>query len=415
MFALVDCNNFYASCETLFNPSLIGKPLVVLSNNDGCVIARSQEARDLGIPMGAPAFTYKNLFQTQGVVSLSSNFPLYADMSERVMMTLESFGYDFEIYSIDEAFLKLPDLDQNTLQSIGETIHKKVLKDVGIRVSIGIAPTKTLAKVGNKYSKKKKTICTVITRDKIDLFLKDFPIEDLWGIGRQSKETLYKLAIYDAYALKYQEESLIKKKLTVTGSRIQLELKGVPCIETKVDDEDTKSILSSRHFPKDTSDYLEIKEALCSFCHLATKKLRKKGLLCSYLSIFIKTNRFKEYHSFSAQIKLPTPTNSTKILLNYLTDGLKKIYKEDLEYKRAGVLLTDFCKMGVEQTDLLSQVQNEKEYALMRVIDSIHNKYGNKTLLFASENRQGKWVNVSKYKSKEYTTSWDALPIVKAN
>lgn len=415
MLALVDCNNFYASCETVFNPSYLGKPLVVLSNNDGCVVSRSKEAKALGIPMGAPAFTLKSLSHTHKLISLSSNFPLYADMSERVMNTLESFGYEVEIYSIDEAFIELPNLSSDKLEKIGELIQNNVQKNTGIHVSVGISSTKTLAKVANKYSKNKKK-CIVITDDLVDDFLKNFPIEDLWGIGRGSSETLRKIGVYDAYTLKYQDESLIKRKLTVSGLRLLLELKGVSCISTAVHTEDTKSILSSRTFSREITNFTELRGAVSSFCHIASKKLRGKKLYCGFLSVFLKTNRFKEdYQSLSAQIKLPSYTYSTRTLLHYTSVALKNIYKENLLYKRAGILLTDFTSEGVYQKDLLSKDQSEKEAALMKVIDSIHTKYGNKTIVFGSEYDNKNWVKIPQLKSKEYTTSWEDLPIVKAD
>ncbi|MCH9630713.1 MAG: Protein UmuC [Chlamydiia bacterium] len=415
MLALVDCNNFYASCEAVFNPSLIGKPLVVLSSNDGCVVARSKEARALGIPMGAPAFTFKDLAETQGVISLSSNFPLYADMSERVMLTLESLDYEIEIYSIDEAFIQLPDLSYDKLEEIGKRITQTVKKHTGIQVSVGIAPTKTLAKLANRCSKKMRK-CTVILEKNIDEYLKDFPIQDLWGIGKGSTESLKKLGIYDALSFKNHEETVIKKKLSISGLKHQLELKGVPCISTKVDAEDTKSILSSRTFHFEITDFNEIRSALASFCHTASKKLRRKKLFCGFISIFLKTNRFKEhYKSHTAQIKLPAQTNSTRTLLNYAEIALHKIYKKDLSYKRAGILLTDFTNENFVQKDLLAKEQTDKEFALMKVIDSIHNKYGNRTLLFGSEQKENNWIKVPKTKSSEYTTSWDGLPIVKAD
>lgn len=414
MYALVDCNNFFASCEIVFNPKLRKIPLVILSSNDGCVIARSKEAKVLGIPMCAPLFTFENLIKTHNVVTLSANFSLYSDMSARVMATLASFSFFTEIYSIDEAFLHLEDYKEEALLSLAASIQKKVLQDTGVPVSIGIAETKTLAKIA-AHKAKKSGDPFVITKDKIDESIKNFPAQDIWGIGKNSAEKLKTIGVHDALTFKYKEEALIKKHLTVMGLRILHELNGKSCLETNPDSDETKSILSSRTFASDISDFSLLKSALAQFCHLASKKLRQKKLLASFITLFIQTNRFAEkpYESFTAKLKLPIPTSSTSTLLVAVEKLLRSIYKKELSYKRGGILLTDFSSEDLIQQDLLHKA-NPKEKALNTAIDKVHGKYGSRTLVFAAELSKNKWHKTPLNKSKAYTTSWDELPIVKA-
>ncbi|MCI5053157.1 MAG: Y-family DNA polymerase [Simkaniaceae bacterium] len=401
MILLVDCNSFYASCEQVFNPKLANQPVVVLSNNDGCVIARSKEAKALGIPMGAPAFKWRDFFHRHNVHALSSNFTLYGDMSARVLDVLSSFGYPMEIYSIDEAFLHA---DQADLKAIRDKIYKWT----GITVSVGSGPTKTLAKVANHIAKRGSGTFAL---KEINAALKNYPIEEVWGIGRRHTKKLHSYRIRTAYDFASQTDAWIKKNFTITGLQTAMELRGIPCFQLDSAPSPRKSIVSSRTFKSTISDREEIGRALSAMCTLAAEKLRHDCLQAASLTLFIATSPFSDYHSSSASATLAHPTDSTPELISQMKVLLKQIFKYGLEYKKGGVFLSNFSCNNAPQGDLLTEAVRNP--ALMQVLDHVNDKYGPSTLYSAALHPQSKRQNLFLNHSPQYTTSWD--DIIKIN
>lgn len=402
MYALIDCNNFFASCEQLFNPKLQGNPVVVLSNNDGCVIARSAEAKKLGIPMGAPAFQYRSLFLEHNVTTLSSNFVLYGDMSKRVMDTLRTFEFPLEIYSIDEAFLFLPEADPK----LGHLIRDKVMQWTGIPISIGIAPTKTLAKVANKLAKKGPGVVSFPSAEAAAPSLKTFPIEDIWGIRRRHKKRLYSYGVRTAADLKKRSDAWVKRYMTVTGLRTVWELQGTPCLSCQDVQPERKSIVSSRSFGCKITDPTALKEALSTFLARATRKLRRDHLKAQFLVVFISSDT-----TTSAAKHLPLPTAYTPDLSAHAHALLEEIFKPGKEYKRAGVMLGELSHENATQCDLFANdPKAEHKQALMTSVDAINRRFETPMVTFASEGIAKKWQGLRSHRSPLYTTSWDDLP-----
>ncbi|MDD3969478.1 MAG: Y-family DNA polymerase [Proteiniphilum sp.] len=407
MYALVDCNNFYASCERVFNPTLNGKPVVVLSNNDGCVIARSNEAKSLGIPMGAPAFEYESVFRRNDVRVFSANFPLYGDMSRRVMSLLSNFTPEQEIYSIDECFLNLKGI-QTDLQQYGLQMKSRAEKGTGIPISIGIAPTKALAKVANRIAKKfpKETggnyvIDTEAKRIKALRWLK---VEDIWGVGRRSAKKLYAIGANRALDFVQLPESWVLKQMTITGLHLQKDLKGIPTIEM-VPVEKKKSIATTRTFETDLRSFDEVRERITTFTAMGAEKLREQRSLCKRMVVFLETDRFKETETQyypSILIKLPFPTNSTLELVKFANNGLKQIYKNYFYFKRGGVMLTDFVDAREFQLSLFFN-SDPKHKKLMQVIDGLNTKYHKDAIRLASQDPR-KHKMRQEHLSKHYTT-----------
>ncbi|MDD2513122.1 MAG: Y-family DNA polymerase [Proteiniphilum sp.] len=407
MYALVDCNNFYASCERVFNPTLNGKPVVVLSNNDGCVIARSNEAKSLGIPMGAPAFEYESVFRRNDVRVFSANFPLYGDMSRRVMSLLSNFTPEQEIYSIDECFLNLKGI-QTDLQQYGLQMKSRAEKGTGIPISIGIAPTKALAKVANRIAKKfpKETggnyvIDTEAKRIKALRWLK---VEDIWGVGRRSAKKLYAIGANRALDFVQLPESWVLKQMTITGLHLQKDLKGIPTIEM-VPVEKKKSIATTRTFETDLRSFDEVRERITTFTAMGAEKLREQRSLCKRMVVFLETDRFKETETQyypSILIKLPFPTNSTLELVKFANNGLKQIYKNYFYFKRGGVMLTDFADAREFQPSLFFN-SDPKHKKLMQVIDGLNTKYHKDAIRLASQDPR-KHKMRQEHLSKHYTT-----------
>lgn len=404
MYLLVDCNNFFASCEQVFNPSLRNSPVVVLSNNDGCVVARSKEAKALGIPMGAPAFQYKDLFLLKNVTALSANFPLYGDMSQRIMDILASYECELEIYSIDEAFL----FDPVTTDLIGfaHTIRDQIKQWTGITVSIGIGPTKTLAKAAGDIAKKDNGVFFMGANSPL---LKQFPLEDVWGIGRKTAEFLLTQRLHFVTDLTAKPDHWIKKHLTITGLRTVFELRGTACIK-RGDDIPQKSILRSRTFSTETSSLEELEKAVASYAASVGRNLRKHGLKTSHLTVFIASNRFKDapYISDSAHIHFPIASSETSHLIKEAKSCLRKIYKKNVGYKRAGVMAFDLSNEATLQKDFF---HNPKKDNVSKILDQINRKFGSDTLYFAAEGVGQKNSKGGK-KSSLYTTSWDEIPKV---
>lgn len=416
MFGLVDCNNFFASCEKVFNPKFEKQPLVVLSNNDGCVIARSQEAKALSIPMGAPAFQYEPLFKKFGVVVLSANFPLYLDMSERVMQTLCELCPRIQVYSIDEAFLALDDLKEQDLESYACLVRNTIRKWTGLYVSVGIAPTKALTKVANRFAKLSQDKGVfVIRHHEIQKYLEKTAVEDLWGIGRRLRCVLKRHGIHTAWQLCCKDDLWIKKHLTVVGLRLVMELRGISCLDFEEVSEPKKTISTAKSFETLISSKTTIDAILSEYTANVALKLREQKSLASCVMVWIQTNPHKimPQYSQSGSIALLEPTNFTPTLINAAKTVLSSIYKEGYAYKKVGVLLCDLISENTVQKSFFESTsieQQEKQKRLMQVVDRLNAKEKN-SICFASQmpskRRQGK-------RSFAYTTSWLELPVVYA-
>lgn len=419
MYALIDCNNFYASCHRVFNPSLIGCPVVILSNQDGCVIARSNEAKALGIPMGAVAFQYKELFKENNVHVFSAKFNLYGDLSNRVMEILSDYSPEVEVYSIDEIFIKLSGFEKFNLLEYGLKMKSHVEKWTGIPISIGIAPTKSLAKVANKIAKKfaaQTAGVHIIDSDQlIEKGLKWTKIEDVWGIGRQHSKTLKKFNINTALDFTKADTPFVRKNLSVVGERLQRDLKGFPTLELEKP-QPKKSIGTSRSFDKNYTELNDLKERIITFTTLASEKLRAQNSVCKSICVFISTNKHRtdlpQYHrSFS--IDLPFETNSTIELTNYALKALEKLYKPNYAYKKAGVILNEIKPEIAYQTTLFSE-RNEKHILLMKAIDSINTSHGVNKVKFGGQDLKNTFKMNQSNLVPSYTSNINDIIIINA-
>ena len=419
VFALVDCNNFYVSCERLFQPKLIGKPVVVLSNNDGCIVARSNEAKALGIPMGAPLFKFKDMITKNGVHVFSSNYALYGDLSCRVMEILRQMEADLEIYSIDEAFISLPvSKGFDRIKYAGE-LKERVRKCVGIPVSIGIASTKTLSKIANRVAKKDlqfNGVFELADVEQIDSVLGRIEVGDVWGIGRRSREKLNTRGIFTALDLKNADDVLIRKKLTVTGSRTVAELNGVSCISLENAPSCPKSIVTSRSFGHPISDIDGLREAIIHFASTAAEKLRKQKVEADTISVYITTGIFDERgYSNHHAVTLSRPTSSTPAIINAAVKCLAGVFRSGYRYRKAGIMFTGIVK-GYKQLDLFStvspNVRNDKP--LMAAIDKINGRFGRNAIRYGMTSAERAWSMKQTLKTPGYTTVWNELPVVGA-
>lgn len=408
MYALIDCNNFYASCERVFRPDLIGLPIVVLSNNDGCVIARSNEAKACGIPMGDPAFQYRELFKQHNVQLFSANFALYGDMSNRVMQTLSNYCIDQEIYSIDECFMKLDGYDFVDLKEYGIKMREEVFRNTGIQVSVGIAPTKSLAKVANRIAKKypnESRGCHVMrSAAQIEKALKWLEIEDVWGIGRQHAKRLFRLGVDTAYDFTQLSDQWVQKNLSIVGLRLKRDLSGIPTLDLE-EVENKKNIASTRSFDVNYTKFEEVQERVSTFSSSCSEKLRKQKSFCSSITVFVMTNRFRveqvQYQN-SITIDLPFATNSAIELSKYASVALSRIFKEGYAYKKAGVIVSNFSPDDVEQMTLFDN-RDKRHDALMKTLDLINKQYGQHTVRLASQGKR-KWTMRQERLSPCYTT-----------
>lgn len=414
IFALVDCNNFFASCERVFNPKLRHKPVVVLSNNDGCVIARSNEAKEFGIAMGEPAFKCRELAQRHGIAMCSSNFVLYGDMSNRVMRTLASCCNHMEIYSIDEAFMALENFNEQGLLGYGDYVRTKVKRHTGLPVSIGIAPTKTLAKVANRIAKKHcpKGVFHMLAQADIDRWLVKTEVQDIWGIGHQKAEWLKRQGIQNALQLKQAPDNWIKKNLTIVTLKTVWELRGQSCLALEETTPDKQSILTSRTFGVEVREKEDLKKALAAYVANAAEKLRDQKLLCGYIQVFIQTNRFKEgqYYNNALGIDISPATAYTPDLITQASRLLDKIYLPQYIYKRAGVILSHLSAQTHEQDQLFhAPYQNSRRDALMRVLDRYNNTTNHGKIFLAAQGTDKMWFMTQAYKSPRFTTRWDEI------
>ena len=419
MFGLIDCNNFYASCERVFNPSLNRRPVVVLSNNDGCVIARSAEAKALGIPMGEPAYKLKALIEANQVVVFSSNYVLYGDMSHRVMTTVAQFAPDMEIYSIDEAFLLFDGFENINLKEYGEIIVRTTTRNTGIPVSLGIAPTKTLAKLANKFAKKYKDyrgVCVIDTDEKCEKALKLTAIGDVWGIGRQYAKKLEYYSIHTAWDFTQRSKSWVRHTMGVVGERTWLELKGTPCVE--MDKTTTKkSICTSRSFGERLTELSPISEAVSNFAASCAEKLRKQHSLASVIMVFIQTNPNATnlpQHCKQVVLQLPVPTNDTTELINFALRGLNAIFAEGFQFKKAGVIVSEIVQERPLQGDLFDTRNRDKFSRIMTVMDSLNASYGKQKVKIAAQGFDRKWRLKNEKLSPCYSTKLEDVLEIKA-
>lgn len=414
MFALVDCNNFYASCERVFRPDLINRPIVVLSNNDGCVIARSNEAKKLGIPMGAPAFQYENIFKVFGVEVFSANFALYGDMSNRVMSILSDFSPEIEIYSIDECFIKFSGSSISRLNDIGLEMYRRVLKWTGIPISVGFAKTKSLAKVANKIAKKfsehTKNIYIIDNEEKRIKALKWLKIQDVWGIGRRYSKLLQKININTAYDFTQLSDDWIKKRMTIIGLRLKRDLEGIPTLDLE-HFQNKKSIATTRSFDVDYSEFEQLAERVTTFAVSCAEKLRKQKSCCNTIMVFIHTNRHKKkspQYFKNIVIKLPFATNSSLELAKFARDALSQIYKSGYRYKKAGVIALDIIPENLVQQTLFFN-RDERHIKLMEAVDLINSQFGQQTIRIASQHPKGILKMRREKLSPRYTTNLDDI------
>lgn len=413
--ALVDCNNFYASCERVFDSSVKRKPIVVLSNNDGCVIARSDEAKRAGVTMGAPLFKVRDLLADVDAEIFSSNYALYGDMSGRVMYLLHNFTPDIEIYSIDEAFLSL-EPRKKSLENLGFSIREKIYKWTGIPVSVGIAETKVLAKIANKRVKsselKEKGVLNLYRSDKTEPILKDTLVSDIWGIGYRSALKLKANEILNAWQLREADHRFLRKLLSVVGARIALELRGIKCLPLENINTKKHSIACTRSFGQTITEYSEIKEAVLYFLTRAAEKLRKHELAANAITVLVSTDRFRPVpaeYSTSATYSSTYPTDNNQEMQEWAIKTLEKIFKEGYEYRKAGIILSGLVPAEKMSKRLFDDEKFERQHKLMKAIDEINQKFGKDTVRFASVERNGAWKMKQLYKSPSYTTNWNEI------
>ncbi len=418
MIGLCDCNNFFVSCERVFDPSLVGRPVVVLSGNDGCVIARSNESKALGIKMGQPLFEVRSIIDKHRVVIRSTNFPLYGDMSHRVMETLRAELTSMEIYSIDEAFLDMSQIETADMKEYGEQLARKVKRNTGIPVSIGIAPTKTLAKIASKLCKsypKLNGACLLYKPRDIEKVFRDYPIGDVWGIGRRSRDMLRKFGIETAENFCNASQEWIRSKMGITGLRVWQELHGESSILFDDSHSDKKSIMVSRSFATQIYSIEELHASIAGFVSSAAEKLRHQRSSASQMQIFIVTNPHREelpQHNGTEIIRFETPTQSTIEIAQAAARSLKKLFKEGYGYKRAGVCLYDIRPCDQVQSSLFDPTDHTKHNRLMRQLDSINTQFGRGAVRLGADSFDKTKVS-SQYLSPQYTTRWDDIIKVK--
>ena len=410
--ALVDCNSFYVSCERLFNPKIQKKAVVVLSNNDGCVISRSREAKDLGIKMGEPYFKVKELVKKNKVEVYSSNYALYGDISRRVMKVLKTFSPKVEIYSIDEAFIDLSFIDEKGVEDYGREIRSRVLKWTGIPTSVGIASTKTLSKVANHIAKKEKG-GVIYLNTNIDEKLKKFPIEDVWGVGKQLSKFYHKNNISNAYDLKNVSNTWVKKGTNVLGAKTAMELRGIPCIDLQIDQEKRKNCCVSRSFGRKVKDLNELEESVITHCLNAAEKIRADDQIAKTITVFIRTSPFdknRRYYSNSKTIDLAIPTSNSIELIKNAVKALTDIYKYGYAYQKAGIILSGLKDANQNDQNLLTPLLENKSKKLMKAIDYTNTKYGRYAISIAQAGLSKGWKMRREHSSKIDTASFDSLP-----
>ena len=416
VFALIDCNAFYVSCERVFNPKLNNRPVVALSNNDGCIISRSKEAKALGIKMGVPLFKVKDIVKKEKVVVFSSNYTLYADMSRRVMNIISSSSPYTEIYSIDEAFVELSSLPID-YESYAHQLRQTILQHTGIPVSIGIASTKTLAKVANHKAKKDDSlngVCSLVNYNNIDQILELTEVGDVWGVGRRLSKKLINHGIHNAKLLKNCSDSWIRKMMSVNGLKTITELRGISCIPLEEYSMTRKSCCTTRSFGKLLTNLEDIEQAVTTFARRAAERIRSESLAASCVSVFVRTNPFDKksaYYSNGASRTLSHPTHDSITIIETALLLTKRIFKNNYQYKKAGVLLSGLCDESEIQETLFEKNYNQNS-DLMSAVDAINYRYGRDTLQMASECKVGNWRQKRENCTRNYTTQIDRLLLV---
>ncbi|AVF37712.1 translesion error-prone DNA polymerase V subunit UmuC [Rahnella sikkimica] len=420
MFALVDVNSFYTSCETLFRPDLQGKPVVVVSNNDGCIISRSAEAKSLGIKMGEPFFKIKNNTYSSRVHIFSSNYALYADLSERVMQTLTAISPSIEVYSIDEAFVNLSGvINCMPLSDFGHEMKNKVFKNTGLTVGVGIAQTKTLAKLANHAAKKWRGTGGVVDLSNIERqhrLLALTSVEDVWGVGRRISKKLNSMGINTALDLVESSLWVIRKHFNVVLERTVRELRGEQCLELEEFAPAKQQIICSRSFGNRITQYSDMHQAICAYAERASEKLRSERQFCRFVSVFLRTSPHADnevYYANQASMKLLTPSNDTRDIINSATNSLKRIWVDGHRYMKAGVMLADFFSNGVAQLNLFDDSSPRKNSAaLMEAIDQLNNS-GKGKVWFAGQGIEKTWAMKREMLSPAYTTRYADLPVAR--
>ena len=412
VIALADCNNFYVSCERVFQPSLEGKPVIVLSNNDGCAVARSNEAKEIGIPMGAPMYQIKKLCQRNGVVVLSSNYELYGDMSRRVVSVLSRFAPELEVYSIDESFLNLSGV-QNPL-ALSRHIREVVKQWTGIPISVGLGLTKTLSKLGNRLANKKKRGCLVVSPED-QAALQGVTIEDIWGVGRRLSTRLRRIGLRDAWGFSQAPSALIRSIGGVTLERTQRELMGISCLEMEEVSPPRKNTCCSRSFGKPVEELEELEEAVANYAIRATRKIRSQGSRAGGLQVFIMTNRFREDHaqySNARTIALDEPTDDPIRIVQMAKSLLQQVYRSGFSYKKAGVILLDLVPAGCQQGLLFEEHASPRRQEFVNTIEEVAGKYGAGRVIWGGQGIGKLWQMRREMRTPRYTTHWADLPVV---
>jgi len=414
--ALIDCNSFYVSCERLFNPKIINKPVVVLSNNDGCVISRSTEAKKIGIKMGEPYFKVKELVKKNNIHIFSSNYALYGDLSRRVMKTLKSFSEKMEIYSIDEAFIDLSHIKEKEIESYGKEIRERILRWTGIPTSIGILNTKTLSKIANHIAKKNKSGVKYL-KENIDENLKNFYISDIWGVGKQLSKLYIKNGIDTAYKLKNISNSWVRKSTNVLGAKTVMELRGIPCIDIETQESKRKSCCVSRSFGKKVESIEKLKESITTHCLNAAEKIRSESQLTKSITISIRTSpfdKYRKYYSNSITVDLPIATSNSIELIKSAIEGLNQIYKYGYFYQKSGVTLSKLQDNSHNELNLLTPLMDNKSKDLMKAIDFTNSKYGRSAVSIAQAGIDNTWRMRKDHSSYIDTARFESLPVIKA-
>ena len=415
MYALVDCNNFYCSCERVFNPKLEGKPVIVLSNNDGCAISRSEEAKKLGIPMASPAFMMEPLIKKHGVAVFSSNYTLYGDISSRIMQMLSSFVPAIETYSIDEAFLDMTDLRYTDLLSLGFRIRKTIVQNTGIPVTVGIAPTKALAKMANRYAKKtmrKDGVYWAANADLISEMLSATDISDVWGIGHQYAILLKRNGFQTAADFARASDDWVRTNMSVVGLRLLYELRGIPSIQFEEKTPSRKNICTSRSFGKRLSEKSEIAEALANYVAIVALKLRNDKSCCNRINIFIQTNPHKTgeaQYNHSIDIDLERPTNHTSEIMKVALKGLDIIFKEGILYMKCGIIVSNLVQEDSIQQSFFEYADQARNKTIMKTVDSVNGAFGKETVRMATQGFEKRYRLKAEKLSPCYTTRLDQV------
>lgn len=418
IFALIDCNNFFVSCERIFRPDLEGKPVVVLSSNDGCAVARSNEAKALGIPMGAPAFKFRQFFKEQGVIQFSANFDLYGDISSRITRLLVGITPKIEVYSVDESFLDLSELAITDYIRWGRTVRERIWREVGVPVSIGIAPTKTLAKIATERAKKDPELDGVLSLfqgQALKYHLSAVPIRDVWGVGWRLAPKLKAAGISHALALKNLPVQYAQQLMGIHGRQMVSELNGLSCYPLEPAHKVRQSVMHGRLFGEDTSEKPVVEAAIASLTARATARLRRENLLAGTAVLFLATDRHKPgYQRLNLPVRFTTPTADTGAIVSELVKGFERLHNPRLQYHRADVLLYDLVPANYLQTDLFGAINLAKadaSSARMQALDTINARYGRNKLHYAAEDLSERWQPRHRLRSPRYVSRWDELPV----